>query len=64
LCSCNEQTNLPNVGEELRAPELLVLAAEAGVKTEDFDIVRQACHTFFLGEHTQDQFYCRALFAK
>lgn len=58
------QTNLPGHGWELRCPELLVLAGEAGVRSERFDVARRACHEFFLRETTRDQFYCRALFVK
>ncbi|CAN0451583.1 unnamed protein product, partial [Laminaria digitata] len=51
-------------GDQARAPELLVLAAEAAVKNGEFDTAREACHDFFLYGGARDQFYCRALFVK
>lgn len=58
------QSNVPGGGRELRAPELLVLAAEAAVKNGEFDTAREACHEYFLDGGSMDQFFCRALFAK
>ena len=51
-------------GDQARAPELLVLAAEAAIKNGEFDTAREACHDFFLDGGARDQFYCRALFVK
>lgn len=60
-----QQNNVPGEGDQLRSPELLVLAAEAAVKNGEFDSAREACHEFFLdGGGARDQFYCRALFVK
>ena len=48
-----------------KSAELLVLAAEAGVSNELFDAVAQrACDQFFMDNPPQNQFYCRALFAR
>lgn len=59
------QSNIPRAGAQLKAPELLVLAAEVAVKNGEFDTAREACHEFFLDSWgTKDQFYCRALFVK
>ena len=59
------QNNVPGESEQLRSPELLVLAAEAAVKNGEFTSAREACHEFFLdGGGARDQFYCRALFVK
>lgn len=56
---------MPGEGNQLRSPELLVLAAETAVKNGEFNLAREACHEFFLdGGGARDQFFCRALFVK
>eukprot|EP00903_Cladosiphon_okamuranus_P014428 g13389.t1 len=65
LRKARAQNNVPGEGDQLRSPELLVLAAEAAVKNGEFTSAREACHEFFLdGGGARDQFYCRALFVK
>ena len=60
-----EQRNLPRAGAELTSPELLVLAAEAAVKNERFDLAAEVTLRFFLDAGgTEDQFLCRALFVQ
>jgi hypothetical protein len=59
-----KQRDLLGSGAELGEADLLVLAAEAAVKNEDFATAADAAHRFFLQGCARNQFYCRALFAQ
>lgn len=51
-------------GSELKSPDILVLAAEAAVQNQEFGVATKAVQDYFLQTPPQNQYFCRALFAK
>ena len=62
LTNAKLDASVPTItNEELLSTDLLVMAAEAAVKNEVWDIAQESTETYFLSDPPKDQFYCRSL---